>query len=1367
MSVMEFFVIGIYKTKATITGFRLLSFDAKTGNSEIKDINYGAVFNAVRDNKIKINNLAISKGWLTGVNGAMTRYGVIGSTRALVILKEIVDNNSKTLGYICADTSGEIRNLKIEEIIQFAEKHGIANGRIVTNEKGLKFLATIEGKYNTVNAKDIGFKETEKSNENDSNGITGNENSTGVNKLENMSLLDKALIMDRELTKSGEGYKLTFAYKIALSVKQRKQCSIKQYNIILKQFSLLNPEAAKYFEVEPVDFFEKYKQLINKAKQIKQFKGSYDEQVSKTVERTKKCSERQYDVIQQYIEKWGKEENEKAEQAKAEPVKTEDVKKAEPVEPEPVDKKSEPVDKKSEPVDKKSEPVEEKPQLVEEKPVEPVAVEPQQEYDMTDPNNFEYITVGDTGAKKLYIKGLKEGVEVSTLVLPETLKVNGRNIPIKGIYTGAFAGNSSLVYVETGRFIEDIGQRAFQNCEYLEEVNLSKSKHKFLARELFSRCGKLKVVNVGECIERIHEGAFFACSSLKQVELPKSLKDIAREAFYRCTNLKSVLGGAELNIQESAFCKCINLQDFDFSNVQYIGTAAFKATGFVDLKIGGNIKSLGRRAFSDCIRLKEVWLEEGVVAIGDYCFSKSQSQYAGSYVNTENKYTDIELIHTPKSLTKFGDNVFSGAKLVEGYTGSGAESHCRGYQIEFRAIDSVDRLNSSNARIKSQMFDSSTNIMEILHNKLNENAEGASNPNFEMRTAGLKGELVDIALSDTHIESLGIGKAERNFEPHIKFKAAVNYLLDINQMYTEPFHSGVLRLQKTFYIKSEAIYDDDCNKIYKISYIVMDTLEKGDFIAVVMFNHLRYCVDCNLKTNLIISETLETGRQLPFKQYLHAGDALGTVGAICGRETTYTDATGKRIYVGEEVFNAMSNNSIQIDITQEKRVYYVPAVGMAFRIVDKRKWDKSGATSKFTFNRSNLGTLKKGFINHVIIQDIWDYDTFINEMNEADTKVSNENKRFFKDIMELSDSEVNKRLRNIGIVEEEKQAQLYKVSKMLNERAEREGVRFENITPELVTLEIFNGLAESYWMIEKDQKWFSSIGAKSLNTTNQYIIDKCKLIEYKSNQVVKFNNPYMSGMKGAYIYKLEHNGQMIGAYASRFNFETIIKMLAELTHIRNSNIEIPVLMQNANEIDKVDKSLFFDFYNVLDCTDGWELAKYIPNSCARHYMARFTVSMYKPTGIFYLVMQSYIRREVSTKVDGVWQKNEVRTQYVCMPILPIGNMDRALVVANTTNTGGKGSQALKELIGLCAFEIFKDRKDNYTDTLTAPTNYYKVRQMVIDGETDAEKYKKLIDDRVVYMLGTVHKGALRTEGDNLRALDDDDELYNELFGDDE
>lgn len=166
-------------------------------------------------------------------------------------------------------------------------------------------------------------------------------------------------------------------------------------------------------------------------------------------------------------------------------------------------------------------------------------------------------------------------------------------------------------------------------------------------------------------------------------------------------------------------------------------------------------------------------------------------------------------------------------------------------------------------------------------------------------------------------------------------------------------------------------------------------------------------------------------------------------------------------------------------------------------------------------------------------------------------------------------------------------------------------------------------------------------------------------------------------------------------------------------------------------------------------------------------MARFTVSMYKPTGIFYLVMQSYIRREVSTKVDGVWQTNEVRTQYVCMPILPIGNMDRALVVANTTNTGGKGSQALKELIGLCAFEIFKDRKDNYTDTLTAPTNYYKVRQMVIDGETDAEKYKKLIDDRVVYMLGTVHKGALRTEGDNLRTLDDDDEMYNELFGDDE
>jgi hypothetical protein len=60
------------------------------------------------------------------------------------------------------------------------------------------------------------------------------------------------------------------------------------------------------------------------------------------------------------------------------------------------------------------------------------------------------------------------------------------------------------------------------------------------------------------------------------------------------------------------------------------------------------------------------------------------------------------------------------------------------------------------------------------------------------------------------------------------------------------------------------------------------------------------------------------------------------------------------------------------------------------------------------------------------------------------------------------------------------------------------------------------------------------------------------------------------------------------------------------------------------------------------------------------------------------------------------------------------------------------------------------------------SGYYTARQYCIDGVTEAAAYKKLINNRAVYMLGTIHKGTLKRERSWVDALNDADEYVEDL-----
>ena len=456
----------------------------------------------------------------------------------------------------------------------------------------------------------------------------------------------------------------------------------------------------------------------------------------------------------------------------------------------------------------------------------------------------------------------------------------------------------------------------------------------------------------------------------------------------------------------------------------------------------------------------------------------------------------------------------------------------------------------------------------------------------------------------------------------------------------------------------------------------------------------------------------------------------------------------------------MFDNGIDINITKKDEVLYIPATGVAVELHDRTKDKLEEDAAQAQRNAWNAKYRKEEIVNNKSVLAIMEYDEFVKYMKGLKKNIGGSTK-FFNDLAMLTKSTVNARIKNIGTIEDEKEAHLFAVSKQFVEIVNNSS---QKITPNLLTYKLLDELAHSYWIISKDENWYRSVGTKSLNKTAEYYIGQYKLSEYKSNQIVKFSNPYMNGKKGAYVFTLVQGNNILGVYTSRYNMQYICEKLYELTYIEPS-VNIPnAIMQNPRQFDTLDSKLFYPFYDVMQSKNGWSIGDLYASGISSQVSAAFNISMYKPTGVFYLTM-SKIRFERDPKNP----KDKVMARYRTTPIIPIGNMDRALVVATTTNINSKKMKVYKELLSLAAAESAIDNSrstriwdsDVQAEIDTVLENYYKLRELIIAGVKDVAQYKKLVDNRIVYMAGTVQKGQLQRES-MLRYEDYEDDLEDNI-----
>lgn len=152
--------------------------------------------------------------------------------------------------------------------------------------------------------------------------------------------------------------------------------------------------------------------------------------------------------------------------------------------------------------------------------------------------------------------------------------------------------------------LSSIEQRAFMNCEKLNEVLIVGVPLKKLGIFAFRCCSLLTKVSLPNSVESIGKGSFSDCINLVEVNLPSSLKKIDDYLFMKCKSLKKIeIPKNVASIGLCSFSDCSSLSDVIFQencSLTKIGECAFnKCEALKEIKIPSSVTEIAPNAFKN------------------------------------------------------------------------------------------------------------------------------------------------------------------------------------------------------------------------------------------------------------------------------------------------------------------------------------------------------------------------------------------------------------------------------------------------------------------------------------------------------------------------------------------------------------------------------------------------------------------------------------------------------------------------------------------------------------------------------------------------------------------------------------------------
>ena len=240
-------------------------------------------------------------------------------------------------------------------------------------------------------------------------------------------------------------------------------------------------------------------------------------------------------------------------------------------------------------------------------PANPVPVTPEtpaEDENKVTQNNVSYEV--DTAKGNVSVSDMGN-TNKSSVTIPATVTIEGKEYPVTAVDSGAFKGNTTIKSVKLGENIKTIGAGAFRGCTKLTKVVLPSSV-KTIGKNSFYNCKSLKTVTIPDSVTSIKKAAFKNCTSLKTLTIgtnPKAKKgamvidgkkvmygagtvkiDIGAQALANCKNLTSLtINRMVTRIGNSAFKGCTSLSDIIVRSLQLQRVDKGALTGVSNCKI--------------------------------------------------------------------------------------------------------------------------------------------------------------------------------------------------------------------------------------------------------------------------------------------------------------------------------------------------------------------------------------------------------------------------------------------------------------------------------------------------------------------------------------------------------------------------------------------------------------------------------------------------------------------------------------------------------------------------------------------------------------------------------------------------------------
>ena len=247
-------------------------------------------------------------------------------------------------------------------------------------------------------------------------------------------------------------------------------------------------------------------------------------------------------------------------------------------------------------------------------------------------NQFADIVEMEPVDGEIFAAKTAEGVEMTYKVISAADKTcqvgDGNNSAVNNETTGELTIPGTV----NDYTVITIGDKAFENCRNLSNVNIPNSVTSIADKALYG-CSGLTSITISKSVTSIGSGAFAECSGLESIVVASS------NPVYDSKNNCNAIIETNTNILITG-CKNTIIPN----SVTAIGEDAFRGMPITSISLPTSLRSIGEFAFDECKQLNEVVIPEGVTTI-------CETAFAGC--------TSLTTISLPSTLTQIGMDAFS------------------------------------------------------------------------------------------------------------------------------------------------------------------------------------------------------------------------------------------------------------------------------------------------------------------------------------------------------------------------------------------------------------------------------------------------------------------------------------------------------------------------------------------------------------------------------------------------------------------------------------------------------------------------------------------------------------------------------------